>query len=133
MITRSNWTNTHPNIALNPDFYPYFKDCIRALDGTLVPAWVPRIDQNRYRLRKGRIAQNVLAICEFDMNFTYVYAGCKGSAADARVLDDAISQDRAFSFPPPGKYYLVDSEFANYQCFLVPYRGTRYHLAEYMG
>ncbi|KAL0424427.1 UNVERIFIED_CONTAM: hypothetical protein Sradi_0977500, partial [Sesamum radiatum] len=37
----------------------------------------------RYRSRKGRLAQNVLAICDFDMNFTYVYAGWEGSAADA--------------------------------------------------
>ncbi|KAL0360780.1 UNVERIFIED_CONTAM: hypothetical protein Sradi_3762500 [Sesamum radiatum] len=160
MITRPNWTNTHPKIALNPDFYPYFKvnsnaniaspssvymqsnsypiskiwqDCIGAMDGTLVPAWAPRVDQNRYRSRKGRIAQNVLTICDFDMNFTYVYTGWEGSAVDARVLDDAISQDRTFSFPPSGKYYLVDAEFANYQCFLAPYRVTRYHLAEYRG
>ncbi|KAL0455833.1 UNVERIFIED_CONTAM: hypothetical protein Slati_0922500 [Sesamum latifolium] len=47
----------------------------------------------------------------------------EGSAVDARVLDDAISQDRAFPFPPSGKYYLVDVGFANYQCFLAPYRG----------
>ncbi|KAL0375648.1 UNVERIFIED_CONTAM: hypothetical protein Scaly_0682400 [Sesamum calycinum] len=84
------------------------------MDGTLVPAWVPRVDQHRYRSRKGRLAQNVLAICDFDMNFTYVYAGWEGSAADARVLDNAVSQDPNFPFPPIGKYYLVDAGFANY-------------------
>ncbi|KAL0285737.1 UNVERIFIED_CONTAM: putative ribonuclease H protein [Sesamum calycinum] len=68
------------------------------MDGTLVPAWVPQIDQNRYRSRKGRLAQNVLAICDFDMNFTYVYAGWEGSAADARVLNHAVSQDPKFRF-----------------------------------
>ncbi|KAL0413939.1 UNVERIFIED_CONTAM: hypothetical protein Sradi_1595600 [Sesamum radiatum] len=31
------------------------------------------------------------------------------------------------------KYYLVDAGFTNYQYFLAPYRGTRYHLAEYRG
>ncbi|KAL2237246.1 UNVERIFIED_CONTAM: hypothetical protein Sindi_0916300 [Sesamum indicum] len=56
-----------------------------------------------------------------------------GSAADARVLDHAVSQDRNFPFPPIGKYYLVDAGFANYQCFLAPYRGTRYHLPEWRG
>ncbi|KAL0424961.1 UNVERIFIED_CONTAM: hypothetical protein Sradi_1030900 [Sesamum radiatum] len=95
------------------------------MDGTLVPAWVPRVDQHRYRSRKGRLAQNVLAICDFDMNFTYVYAGWEGSAADARVLDNAVSHPN-FPFPPIGKYYLVDAGFANYQCFLAPYRGTRF-------
>ncbi|KAL0367414.1 UNVERIFIED_CONTAM: hypothetical protein Sradi_3631500 [Sesamum radiatum] len=87
----------------------------------------------KHRSRKGCIAQNVLAICDFDMNFTYAYERWEGSTADARVLDDTISQDRTFMFPPSGKYYLVDAGFANYQCFLAPYRGTRYHLAEYRG
>ncbi|KAL0427355.1 UNVERIFIED_CONTAM: hypothetical protein Slati_2910300 [Sesamum latifolium] len=91
----------------------------------------PTSRPNRYRSRKGHITQNVLAICDFDMNFTYVYAWWEGSVADARVLDHAISQGSVFSFPPVGKYYLVDAGFVNYQCFLAPYRGTRYHLAEY--
>ncbi|KAL0393068.1 UNVERIFIED_CONTAM: hypothetical protein Sradi_2529600 [Sesamum radiatum] len=133
LITRPSFTETHARITNNPDFYPFFKDCIGAMDGTLVPAWVPRVDQNRYRSRKGGLAQNVLAICDFDMNFTYVYAGWEGSAADARVLDHAVSHDNTFPFPPIGKYYLVDAGFTNYQCFLGPYRGTRYHLPEWRG
>ncbi|KAL0404720.1 UNVERIFIED_CONTAM: hypothetical protein Sradi_2112800 [Sesamum radiatum] len=133
LLTPPNFTDTHSKVTNNPDFYPYFKDCIGAIEGTLVPAWVPRVDQNRYRSRKGRLAQNVLAICDFDMNFTYVYAGWEGSAADARVLDHAVSQDPTFPFPPIGKYYLVDAGFTNYQCFLAPYRGTRYHLPEWRG
>ncbi|KAL0342625.1 UNVERIFIED_CONTAM: hypothetical protein Scaly_1925100 [Sesamum calycinum] len=56
-----------------------------------------------------------------------------GSAADACVLDHAVSQDPTFLFPPIGKYYLVDSGFTNYQCFLALYRGTRYHLPEWRG
>ncbi|KAL0289359.1 UNVERIFIED_CONTAM: hypothetical protein Sangu_2617300 [Sesamum angustifolium] len=112
--------------------YPtHWQDCVGAMDGTLVPAWVPQIDQNRYRSRKGRLAQNVLAIYDFDMNFTYVYAGWEGSAADARVLNHTVSQDPTFPFPPIGNIYLVDVGLNNYQCFLAPYRGTRYHLAEY--
>ncbi|KAL0339455.1 UNVERIFIED_CONTAM: hypothetical protein Sangu_1467600 [Sesamum angustifolium] len=96
------------------------------MDDTLVQAWVPRADQNRYRSRKGGLAQNVLAIGDFDMNFTYVYAGWERSAADARVLVHAVSHDNTFPFPPIGKYYLVDVGFTNYQYFLGPYRGTRY-------
>ncbi|KAL0408367.1 UNVERIFIED_CONTAM: hypothetical protein Sradi_1771100 [Sesamum radiatum] len=56
LLTLSNFTDIHPKVANNPDFYPYFKDCVGAMDGTLVPAWVPRVDQNRYRSRKGRLA-----------------------------------------------------------------------------
>ncbi|KAK4409490.1 hypothetical protein Sango_0022000 [Sesamum angolense] len=125
LITRPSFTETHARITNNPYFYPFFKDCIGAMDGTLVPAWVPRVDQNRYRSRKGGLAQNVIAICDFDMNFSYVYAGWEGSAADARVLDHVVSHDNTFPFPPIGKYYLVDAGFTNYRCFLGPYRGTR--------
>ncbi|KAL0396168.1 UNVERIFIED_CONTAM: hypothetical protein Scaly_0065200 [Sesamum calycinum] len=100
LITRPCFTETHARITNNPDFYPFFKDCIGAMDGTLVPAWVPRVDQNRYRSRKGGLAQNIIAICDFDMNFTYVYAGWEGSAVDARVLDHVVSHDNTFLFPP---------------------------------
>ncbi|KAL2228782.1 UNVERIFIED_CONTAM: hypothetical protein Sindi_1857900 [Sesamum indicum] len=123
LITRPNFADTHPRVASNPDFYPYFKRIIGLclIDGRYIGPCM------------GRLVQNILAICDFDMNFTYVYAGWKGSAADARVLNHAISQDPTFPFPPNGKYYLVDAGFTNYQCFLAPYRGTRYHLAEYRG
>ncbi|KAK4390418.1 hypothetical protein Sango_2105100 [Sesamum angolense] len=46
----------------------------------------------------GRRAQNVLPICDFDMNFTYVYTGWEGSAADARVLSHSV-------YPLPKRYY----------------------------
>ncbi|KAL0345873.1 UNVERIFIED_CONTAM: hypothetical protein Sradi_4418600 [Sesamum radiatum] len=49
LITRPDFTETHTRIANNPDFYPFFTDCVGAMDGTLIPAWVPRVDQNRYR------------------------------------------------------------------------------------
>ncbi|XP_024023505.1 uncharacterized protein LOC112092215 [Morus notabilis] len=64
--------------------------------------------------------------------FTYILAGWEGSAHDARVLADATStRDKNFPNPPPGKYYLVDSAYANTNCFLAPYRGSTYHLQEY--
>ncbi|KAL0349982.1 UNVERIFIED_CONTAM: hypothetical protein Sradi_4147400 [Sesamum radiatum] len=116
LITRPNFTDTHSRVASNIDFYPEFKDCVGVMDGTLVPACVPQIYQNRYRSRKGRLSQNVLAICDFDMNFTYVYAGWESSAADARALNHVVSQDPTFPFSP-----------------IAPYRGTRYHLPEYRG
>ncbi|KAL0332856.1 UNVERIFIED_CONTAM: hypothetical protein Scaly_2187100 [Sesamum calycinum] len=100
LITRPNFTDTHSRVASNIDFYPEFKDCVGVMDGTLVPAWVPQIYQNRYRSRKGRLSQNVLAICDFDMNFTYVYAGWESSAADARALNHVVSQDPTFPFSP---------------------------------
>lgn len=101
------------------------------MDGTLIPASVPTASQTAFRSRKAHISQNVLAICDFDMMFTYVYAGWEGSANDAFVLRNAIDSSDSFPFPPPGKYYLVDAGFANYPSFLASYRGCRYHLQEW--
>ncbi|KAL0387579.1 UNVERIFIED_CONTAM: hypothetical protein Sradi_2639700 [Sesamum radiatum] len=75
LITPPNFTEPHPRVANNPDFYPYFKDASERWTGH----WYLGPRQHRYRSRKG-LAQNVLAICDFDMNFTYVYAGWEGSA-----------------------------------------------------
>ncbi|KAL0409572.1 UNVERIFIED_CONTAM: hypothetical protein Sradi_1891600 [Sesamum radiatum] len=59
LITPSNFTEIHTRIANNPDFFPFFKG------------------RDSISIAKGGLAQNVLAICDFDMNFTYVYAGWK--------------------------------------------------------
>ena len=49
---------------------------------------------------KGFTSQNVLAIVDFDLKFTYIVAGWEGSVHDAQVLQDAMSNP-AFSFPKP--------------------------------
>ncbi|KAL0323519.1 UNVERIFIED_CONTAM: hypothetical protein Sangu_1971200 [Sesamum angustifolium] len=74
------------------------------------PVWT-KIDIDR---EKGGLAQNVLAICDFDMNFTYVYAGWERSAADARVLDHAVSHDNTFPFPPIDTAYRRYLEIAGF-------------------
>ena len=81
-----------------------FPGAIGALDGTLVHAVVPVDQQTRYRGRgKGECFQNVLAICDFDMIFTFVWAGWEGIAHDSRVLKEvAFNPTFGFSFPPPG-------------------------------
>ncbi|VVA93948.1 unnamed protein product [Arabis nemorensis] len=48
-------------------FYPYFKDCIGALDGTHIFAMITNSDVPSYRTRKGFVSQNVLAACNFDL------------------------------------------------------------------
>ncbi|OIT38393.1 hypothetical protein A4A49_52422, partial [Nicotiana attenuata] len=77
-------------ISSNPLFYPWFKDCIGAIDGTHIPAFVSMEDQPRYRNRKGVLYQNVLAVVDFDINFQYVLVGWEGSASDSRVLRNAV-------------------------------------------
>ncbi|XP_068636010.1 protein ALP1-like [Aristolochia californica] len=64
------------------------------------------------------------------MQFIYVLVGWEGSAADSRVLKDALTH-RNRIFLPEGKYYLVDAGYANMPGLLAPYRGTRYHLQEF--
>nr|XP_027093520.1 uncharacterized protein LOC113713912 [Coffea arabica] len=101
-----------------------------AMDGTHIPAHAPPGEQVAYMNRHGQATQNVLAICDFDMRFTYIYAGWEGSAHDARVLDGALTGPTHFPMAPSGKYYLVDSAYRNIPGFLAPYRGTPRHQPE---
>ena len=81
-----------------------------------------------YRNRKGALSQNVLAVCGFDLQFSYILAGWEGSAHDARVLQDALS--RGGFCVPTGRYYLADAGYANRLETLTPFKGVRYHLKE---
>ncbi|KAJ8752376.1 hypothetical protein K2173_004012 [Erythroxylum novogranatense] len=56
----------------------------------------------------------------YNLNFVYVLVGWEGSAADSRVLHDAVRN-----------YYLVDTGYTNGPGFLAPFRGTRYHIQEW--
>ncbi|KAK3227286.1 hypothetical protein Dsin_007148 [Dipteronia sinensis] len=81
-----------PEIKDRPKFYPYFKKCIGAIDETHISAWAPAHKQNSYRDRKVKITQNIMCVCSFDMMFTFVYTGWKGTANDSRVFLDAIGR-----------------------------------------
>ncbi|KAL6541945.1 hypothetical protein OROGR_011431 [Orobanche gracilis] len=110
--------------------WKYFQGCLGALDGTYIKVQVPTVDKPRYRSRKGDIATNVLAVCDRNEQFVYVLSGWEGSAADGRVLKDAISRENGLKVPT-GSYYLCDSGYSNCEGFLAPYRGFRYHLREW--
>ena len=81
-----------------------------------------------YRNRKGTLSQNALFICDFDLQFLYTLTGWEGSATDACILDDALTTDLRI---PPGKFLLADGGYPLRLELLVPYRGVRYHLAEW--
>ncbi|KAH1106762.1 hypothetical protein J1N35_010530, partial [Gossypium stocksii] len=117
-------------IRNNPRFYPYFKDCIGALDGTHVHTSVPLNIQGRFRNHKGGITQNVLAAITFDLKFSYVLAGWEGSAHGYRILSDALSCSRGLRIPE-GKYYLADAGYGIRNGYITPYHGVRYHLKEF--
>jgi hypothetical protein len=110
-------------------FFPFFENCIGAIDGTLIPAVINAAEQGPFRDRKGDISQNILAAVDFDMLYTYTLVGWEGSAHDQSVLNDAVLKK---GFPIiPGRYYLADAGFRLTEYALVPYRGVRYHLKEW--
>lgn len=104
-----------------------FRGAVGALDGTLVHAVIPANKQVPYRGRgRGDCYQNVLAMCDFDMIFTFVWAGWEGTTHDSRVLNATIDDPtNNFSFPPPDKYYLCDAAYTHTRGFMAPYRNVR--------
>ncbi|KAM0899406.1 hypothetical protein ACQ4PT_021280 [Festuca glaucescens] len=118
----------HPKIMSNPRFWPYFQNCIGAIDGTHIPITIAEEIAAPYRNRKGTLSQNMMVACDFDLNFTFISCGWEGSASDAGVLRSAIS--KGFEVPA-GKFYLVDGGYGNTSSFLAPYPGVRYHLDEF--
>ncbi|XP_060672781.1 uncharacterized protein LOC125420021 [Ziziphus jujuba] len=116
------------------DFMMFLDKCIGAIDGTHISAHVPAEKQVSYRGRKSIVTQNVLCACNFNMMFTFVYAGWEGTTNDSRVFVDAITtSENKFPLPKEGEYYVVDSGFPCTMGFLPPFRGERYHLQEYHG
>ncbi|KAL6560162.1 hypothetical protein OROHE_006400 [Orobanche hederae] len=113
-------------------FNPFFKDCIGAIDGTHIPATVKGREVSSYRNRHGIQSQNILAACNFDLQFMYVLSGWEGSAHDSKLLNDALARRNGLEVPR-GKYFLVDCGFANRRQFLAPSRGVRYHLKDFGG
>ncbi|KAL4580027.1 hypothetical protein LXL04_016201 [Taraxacum kok-saghyz] len=126
--------NPNPNIpGHNRRLRRVFKGAVGALDGILIHAVVPVRKQDLYRCRgKGDCFQNVLAICDFNMIFTFVVAGWEGIAHDSRILSEALSDpDAPFPLPPPDKYYLCDAAYAHIRGFMAPYRNVRYWLGDF--
>ncbi|XP_040363070.1 putative nuclease HARBI1 [Rosa chinensis] len=121
------------NEILNDSRYmPHFKDCIGAIDGVHVQASISPCDQVPYIGRKGTPTQNILAICDFNMQFTFACAGWEGTAHDSRVFLSAFRNPRSnFPKPPNGKYYVVDAGYPQMKGFLGPYKGERYHLPHF--
>lgn len=63
---------------------------------------VPTDETVNYTNLHGDTSQNVLAICDFDMRFTFVVAGWAGSAHDTRILNHALANFDSFPVPPKG-------------------------------
>ena len=97
------------NLLRNQRFNPYFKDCLGAIDRTLMPVKVSVEDNARYRTRMKTLSMNVLACCTFDLQFCPILAGWEGSAHDARVYQKALKLDMRI---PQGRYFLADAGYS---------------------
>ncbi|XP_024310800.1 uncharacterized protein LOC112268853 isoform X1 [Brachypodium distachyon] len=127
-----NFRNVHHRIRNDRRAYSHLKNCIGAIDGTHIRAVILVDQQVRYIGRTDAITQNVMAVCDFDMHFTYASIGQPGAMHDTSVLYHAIDKDRVkFPHPPKGKYYLVDASYPNRLGYLAPYKGERYHVPDF--
>ncbi|WVZ84857.1 hypothetical protein U9M48_031840, partial [Paspalum notatum var. saurae] len=118
-----NFPEVHRRIRDDRRAYPHFKDCIGTLDGTHIRVCLSPDDQVRYIGKSGIPTQNALAICDFDMRFTYVSTGQPGSMHDTSVLYSAIKVDE--------KFFPHRREYPNHPGYLAPYKGERYHMLEF--
>ncbi|XP_072064172.1 uncharacterized protein [Arachis hypogaea] len=99
--------DTPKYIMDNDRYWPYFKDYIGDIDGTHIAIHVHQDEQMQFIGRKGNTTTNVMAVCDFNMCFTFIWAGWEG------------------------KYYLVDAGYPTFKGFLGPYRHTRYHIPQF--
>ncbi|KAL5547121.1 hypothetical protein UlMin_006808 [Ulmus minor] len=121
-MAMGDWQHSGSTISIN---------CVGAIDGTHIAAHAPADVANNFRGRKSTVTSNMLAICSFDMLFTYIVTGWEGAVDDSRVLTTQLEDPTSgFPHPPPGKYYLVDSGYSNKPGFLAPFRNIPYHLRD---
>ena len=79
------------------------------LDGTYIDIYVFNESSVPYRNRKRTFIQNVLVVCDFELQFRYILAGWEGSAHNIRVLKGAASELKT----PLGKYYFNNAGYTN--------------------
>lgn len=114
----------------SPEHWPWLKDCIGVVDCFHLPVSIPPRQQSTWRNSKDMVTQNVLAACDFEGNFVYVYAGMEGSAYDSAVFGQAARKGQLFI--PPGCFFLADSGFSpRFESILTPFSGTRYNLKRF--
>ena len=92
-------------IVANPRFR-YFCDCIGAVDGTHIHAFVPFNKHVYMHNQKGFLSQNCLFVCDFDFRFTYAMTGWDGATSDVTLWHDVHSHDLCM---PEGRYLLGDA------------------------
>jgi hypothetical protein len=68
VVQQSNTDDPMPlRITESPKYASYFNNCLGALNGTYIDAFIRREHVAPYRNHKGRLSQNVLVACKFDL------------------------------------------------------------------
>jgi hypothetical protein len=99
--------NVPSKIRDDERYWPYFNDCIGAIDGTYVPVTISPSKQISYIGRKGSPTQNVIDVCDFHMHFTFVWAGREGIAHNTCIFLEAIRKKKLRFLHPPRGFYLI--------------------------
>ena len=68
-------TPLSPYIANDHKYRTFFADCVGALDSTHIDVYCCLEEAPRYRNQKSHLTQNVLAACNFELEFSYILAG----------------------------------------------------------
>ncbi|XP_010418595.1 PREDICTED: uncharacterized protein LOC104704161 [Camelina sativa] len=130
---REELVDIPPRIMHDRRYFPYFQDCIGAIDGTHVRVRVGGDKKITYWNHHNYTSMNILAVCDFNMRFIYTRIGVPGRAHDSKILTYCARHDNFFPFPSSEKYFLVDSGYPNRRGFLAPYRGEAYHPNHFAG
>ncbi|XP_010423370.1 PREDICTED: uncharacterized protein LOC104708484 [Camelina sativa] len=125
--SRGEFAKPSPKLVKDSRYWPFFENCIGALDDTHISVRPPSNSAEAYRGRKSEPTMNVLAICNFSMRFIFAYVGVPGRAHDTKVLTHCATHEPSFPHPPNGKYYLVDSGYPTRTGYLGPHCKARYH------
>jgi hypothetical protein len=81
----------------------------------------PQRDYVRYISRSGVPTQNVMAVVDFDMRFTYAFVGQPGSMHDTSVLFHTIEHDTtAFPHPPQGLFFCICCNLSPLCSYIFP-------------
>ncbi|KAA0059917.1 retrotransposon protein [Cucumis melo var. makuwa] len=75
----------------NDQRWKSFENCLGTLDRTYIRVNVPATNRPIFRTHKGKIATNIPGICDTKGDLVYVLVDWEGSAADSRILHDALA------------------------------------------
>nr|XP_011424993.3 putative nuclease HARBI1 [Crassostrea gigas] len=99
-----------------------FLNVLGAVDGSHIPITAPKENPNAYYNRKKFHSVVLLATCDANLQFTYVWTGKPGSTHDASVLRSSELFVKSDDLFPPGFYLLGDSAFPLLGWLVTPFR-----------